>query len=98
MVKHRYPSGQALMDLQYPHLVNPHATLPRSAGKPLQPPPHLEDPEKETWKRLVAEHEFDDALSFAIVTMIAEAEMRVRHLRTIIDRQGEIIVGDDGKS
>jgi phage terminase small subunit len=90
MVKHRYPSGQELMDLRYPHLV-PTPTRPRPAGKLPQSPPHLEDPEKETWKRLVAEHEVADALGLVIVTMIAEAEMRLRHLREIIDREGVMI-------
>jgi phage terminase small subunit len=98
MTKHRYPTGAKLMALRYPHLVNPGATLPRPAGKLPQSPPHLEDPEKETWTRLVHEHQVDDAVGRVIVTMIAQAEMRVRHFREIIDREGEMIVGDDGKS
>jgi phage terminase small subunit len=98
MTKHRYPTGKKLFALQYPHLVDPGPTRPRPDAKLPQPPPHLEDPEKETWTRLVHEHQVDDALGRVIVTMIAEAEMRVRHFREIIDREGEIIVGDDGKS
>jgi hypothetical protein len=91
MTKHRYPTGKALLDLRYPHLVNPGPTPPRPAGKLMQPPPHLEDPEKETWTRLVHEHQVADALGLVIVTMIAEAEMRLRHLREIIDREGVMI-------
>jgi hypothetical protein len=89
MVGRRYPTGRALMALRYPTPVRPMRVPP--------PPEHIEPPEHQAWHDLVMEYRIDSGLGLELIRTVVEAKMRVRHLRAIIDREGEMVKGADGQ-
>src|SRR5215211_45049 len=86
----RYPTGKALLALRYPQ--------PPPIFRPPAPPEHIRGtPEEATWHDLAAEHRIDDGLGLEIILTVVEAMRRARRFREIIDRDGEMIDGEDGK-
>jgi hypothetical protein len=77
------------MALRYPTPARPLRVPP--------PPDHIEPPEHQAWHDLIVEYRIDNGLGFELVKVVVEAKMRVRHLRAIIDREGEMVVIDGKK-
>ena len=68
-----------------------------SPGKPAPklpaPPKHLEDRQKDLWRQLVAEYDFADAGSLALLETAMEAHQRARRCRIEIERDSETVKG-----
>jgi P27 family predicted phage terminase small subunit len=64
----------------------------KSTRKPPSAPRHLEAPERNLWAKIVAEHQFDDAASQAILRTALEAHQRMRRCRELVDDAGETVL------
>lgn len=51
------------------------------------PPHHLDKPERELWRKVVAQFELDD-IALALLSNALDAHARARKLRELIDREG----------
>ncbi len=54
-------------------------------------PKHLEPPERELWRGLLATFRLEDVASLSLLTTALEAHQRARRCREQVDRDGEAV-------
>jgi P27 family predicted phage terminase small subunit len=71
--------------------------LPDVAPIRRQPPDHLEVPERQIWKHILADYQLSTETAFHVLVTCLENHMRARQAREVIDKEGMVTIGRDGQ-
>lgn len=63
----------------------------RTARDTPEAPPHLAQPERDLWLRIVSEYRFDGSASLSLLGTAMEAHQRARRCREAVDKDGESV-------